>query len=113
MRSYVAPGTVIYILDHCLAAESALPLYISIHRQIMLLSTAFLAYVASTLAADQSPPVAFALTQQYRPDTRWRSCNSTGDARANCGFCYGSGDTFLGWNCNCDKFVSFANGRTF
>ncbi|KAL9527518.1 hypothetical protein SMMN14_08634 [Sphaerulina musiva] len=79
----------------------------------MLLSAAFLAYVASTLAADQSPPVAFALTQQYRPDTKWRSCNSTGDARANCGFCYGSGDTFLGWNCNCDKFCTGTPNRCY
>jgi hypothetical protein len=76
---------------------------------LMLLSTALLGLVACVLATDQSPPTAFALTQQYRPDTKWRTCKSTGGVRANCGFCYGSGETFMGWNCNCDKFVSIAS----
>lgn len=64
--------------------------------------------IATALAADQTPPTAFALTQQYRPDTKWRSCRSTGNVRTNCGFCYGLGDVFLGWNCACDTFVSDA-----
>ena len=72
----------------------------------MLLFAVFSGLIACVLAADQSPPTAFALTQQYRPDTKFRSCKSTGDVKTNCGFCYGSGETFLGWNCNCDKFVS-------
>lgn len=61
--------------------------------------------ITCALAADQSPPTAFALTQQYRPDTKWRSCKSTGNVRTNCGFCYSRSGSFQGWNCNCDKFV--------
>ncbi|KAF2215157.1 hypothetical protein CERZMDRAFT_94577 [Cercospora zeae-maydis SCOH1-5] len=62
--------------------------------------------ITCALAADQSPPTAFALTQQYRPDTKWRSCKSTGNVRTNCGFCYSRSGSFQGWNCNCDKFCT-------
>lgn len=65
-----------------------------------------LAFALRVLAADQAPDVAFALTQQFRPDTNFRTCRSTGNVKANCGFCYGPSGSFLGWNCACDAFVS-------
>ncbi|KAI5361947.1 hypothetical protein Slin14017_G071840 [Septoria linicola] len=65
-----------------------------------------LSLATGVLAADQSPPTAFALTQQYRPTTKFMSCRMTGDVKTNCGFCYSKSGSFQGWNCNCDKFCS-------
>ncbi|KAL9531845.1 hypothetical protein SMMN14_04639 [Sphaerulina musiva] len=71
---------------------------------MLLIFTVLLAFLnALAFAADQSPDVAFSLTQEYRPDTEWRTCRSAGNVRTNCGFCYLRG-SFLGWNCACDTF---------
>lgn len=64
-----------------------------------------LAFTAAALAADQGPDVSGPLTLQYRPHTKFETCRSS-SSKTNCGFCYGTGGTFLGWNCACDTFVS-------
>lgn len=66
-----------------------------------------LAFTATALAADQGPEVSGPLTLQYRPHSNFETCRSSG-SKTNCGFCYGSGGTFQGWNCACDTFVSTA-----
>lgn len=65
-----------------------------------------LTFITFALAADQAPDVANALLRQYRPITTFKPCRSTNNVQANCGFCYGGSGTFLGWNCDCDRFVS-------
>lgn len=75
-----------------------------VNNMLLFIYALFVALASFVNAADQAPDVAFSLVMEYRPDQEFRSCKST-DQQVNCGFCYLQGG-FLGWNCNCDEFVS-------
>lgn len=86
-----------------------LPPTVVVVKRMIWITGPLLLFATLGLAADQGPDFAYPLTVQFRPDTKWRSCKAAGNAKTNCGFCYGPSGSFQGWNCACDTFVSLSS----